>query len=60
MTTEIADFKPEEFVPISQGTVATNYMLPLRKDMKAVLTVPSDITPDEAKKIMKFIREFLL
>jgi len=53
------DKYPTEVVPIG-GTVMTDYLMPLRKNVKAKLSVPSDLTPDEAKKIMKFIREFLL
>lgn len=45
---------------IPASGVMTDYLLPLRQNVKAKLSVPSDLTPDEAKKIMKFIREFLL
>jgi len=54
---EIRSDHPEGLM---SGTVMTDYLMPLRKNVKAKLSVPSDLTPDEAKKIMKFIREFLL
>lgn len=49
-----------------QGKIVTipkmkrQYPLPLGKDRTAVIEAPEDLTSEEAKKIIKFIREFLV